>query len=536
MLLGRVATAGKRPAPRVLFIKARVENHRSTSCAPALGILYLAAVARECGWEAYVVDAYLEDDPEQAVRDAIARLDPQLIGISALTSESKSMHELAAVARRGAPDALLLAGGPHPSAYADEVLDDPAIDGIVIGEGELTFHEILERLSFGRPWKDVSGIALRAEDGSVKRNPARPYIEDLDTLPQPAWDLTDLDAYAKRRGQALVGMRRYMPIMTSRGCPYKCTYCHDIQGKRFRSHSPEYVLGMIDALGRSFGVHQFDIVDDIFNFDAERMLAICAGFTQRKRAGRPIGFALPNGIRADRLTPELVDRLAEAGCEYAAIAIETATKRLQKQIRKHLRFDKVLPVIEAFHRNQIFTCGFFMLGFPSETEEDLRATIEFAVRSKLHAAFFFVVTPFQGTELHHQVAETVGQDLTRALTRLYACQKINLSDVPDSRFFQLRRRAHFAFYFHPRRIAGIWRTFPRPRYLPELVFVMLARDTLRLQPGVVLEPLARLRAKALRWLRPPRSEPMPSGWRPIPPVLRDERSRTELVVLEPGGG
>jgi radical SAM superfamily enzyme YgiQ (UPF0313 family) len=532
MLLGRGVPSHPRGTPRVLFIKARVEQHGSDACAPALGIMYLGAVARECGWDARCVDAYLEDDPETAIREAIAELEPRVIGLSALTSESKSMHRFARIAREAAPDAVVLVGGPHASAYAADVLADPAVDGVVIGEGELTLQEILERLSFGKPWRDVAGLVVRGPDGQPVTNPARAYIEDLDTLPLPAWDLTDVDAYSKRRGQSLAGLRRYMPLMTSRGCPYRCTYCHDIQGKRFRSHSPQYVLRLMDELGERLRVFNFDIIDDIFNFDAERMLSICEGIIERRRNGAPIRFTFPNGVRADRLTPAQVDRLAQAGCEYAALAIETATKRLQKQIKKHLRFDKTLPVIEAFHRNDVFAAGFFMLGFPSETEAEVKDTIDFAVRSKLHAAFFFVVTPFRGTELHDEVASEGSHDLPTDLTRLFARQKINLSDVPDTRFFALRREAHLRFYFQPRRIASIWRAFPRRAHLVKLAFVMLTRDTLRLQPGALVEPITRLRARVRRVAsgksaRPPRS---PNPWRPIPALLPDARPATKRTL------
>jgi radical SAM superfamily enzyme YgiQ (UPF0313 family) len=236
-------------------------------------------------------------------------------------------------------------------------------------------------------------------------------------------------------------------------------------------------------------VHHFDITDDIFNFDPDRMLEICDGLIAR---GPGIGFTLPNGVRADRLRVEQVDKIARAGCEYAALAIETATPRLQKQIRKHLRFDKVMPVIAAFAERNVFVSGFFMVGFPSETEAELRATIDFALQSKLHASYFFVVTPFGGTEMHEQVLDTMSEAATRLTgSGMYFRPVHNLSQVPDRRFYRLRRNAYLRFYLDPRRITRIWRAHPRRGNLMQYAATMFVRDALRFDPGRLLDRLAR---------------------------------------------
>ena len=493
-LLGTVAA--KTPgAPRLLLVKARIEDHRGEASAPAQGTMMLGAVARAAGWEVRAIDSYLVDDPERALREALLEFPAQVIGVSALTAESASMHRLATEARKAAPNAVVLVGGPHASAYPETSAGDPAVDAAVLHEGERTLEDILRCVESGQPWRDVPGLARRGADGTVSLTPPRPYIEDLDELPMPAWDLTDIDAYAKRRGMSLAGMRRYMAITTSRGCPYRCTYCHDIQGKRFRSHSPEYVLRMIDELRERHDVQHFDITDDIFNFDADRMMVICDGLIAR---GPGIGFTCPNGVRADRLKVEHVDKMAQAGCQYAALAIETATPRLQKQIRKHLRFDKLQPVIDAFARNNVFTSGFFMVGFPTETETELRGTIDFALESKLHAAYFFVVTPFGGTEMHGQVVDTMSAEATEFTgSGMYIRPVHNLSEIGDELFYRMRRNAYLRFYMDPARIVRILRAHPRKSSLLQYAAAMLIRDVLRFEPGRLLE----------RFMKPKQLEP-----------------------------
>ena len=491
-LLGK--PSGARGAPRLLLLKARIEQHEGEASAPAQGPMMLGAVARQRGWDVRCIDSYLVADPEHAMRGALREFPADVIGISALTAEARGMHRLAQAARSAAPNAVVLAGGAHPSAEPEKTAADPAIDAAALGEGERTLEDILERVEHKAEWRHVPGLAFRNADGDVRRTPPRAAIEDLDSLPLPAWDLTDIDAYAKRRGMSLAGQRRYMPLTTSRGCPYRCTYCHDIQGKRFRSHSPEYVLRMVDELRARHGVNHFDITDDIFNFDAERLLQICDGLIAR---GPGIGFTCPNGVRADRMTVEQADRMARAGCQYVAIAIETATPRLQKQIRKHLRFDKVQPIIDAFTSRDVFTSGFFMVGFPSETEAELQATIDFAVSSKLHAAYFFVVTPFGGTEMHGQIVSGIGVAATQLEgSGMFYRPKRNLSEVADSRFYRMRRDAYLRFYLDPARIASIIRAHPRKRDVFQYGMTMLFRDALRIDPGKILGPLGKLKRLA----------------------------------------
>ncbi len=486
-------------APRLLFVRARIEDDRGEASGPAQAPLVLGAVARGLGWDVRCLDAYLEDDPEQALRAALSEFPADVIGLTALTAEFRSMHRLARVARAVRPGAVVLAGGPHPSADPEDTVANDAIDAAVIGEGELTLEDVLRRVVRDEPWQDVPGLALRGPDGRVRHNAPRPAIEDLDSLPMPAFDLTDVEAYSHRRGMSQSGKRRYMPITTSRGCPYRCTYCHDIQGKSFRAHGPAWVLRMVDELRERWDVHSFDVTDDIFNFDAERMLEICKGFVARP----DVTFACPNGIRADRMTPEQAERMADAGLEYVAIAIETAVPRLQKQIRKHLRFDKVLPVIDVFSRRRVLVSGFFMVGFPGETEPEMQATIDFACRSKLHTAYFFVTTPFAGTEMHEQIVAERGAEAAAIVgSGFFFRPVVNLSAIPDGRFARMRRNGYLRFYLDPRRVVRIFLAHPRKRDLLEYFTTVFLRDTLRIEPARLLARLSR-RPAARRRAVPP---------------------------------
>jgi radical SAM superfamily enzyme YgiQ (UPF0313 family) len=484
MLLGKAPAVQERDAHRLLLIKARIEDPEGEASAPAVGVMQLGATARAwSGWQVRSLDLWLEGDEEAAIRKALRDYPAEVIGLSGLTAESDSLYRAARYARQGAPGAVILAGGPHATSYTQQTIARPEIDGVVIGEGERTLQEILDRIAAGAAWENVQGTAVKNGTGEFRLNPGRPFIENLDELPLPAWDLTDIDAYGRRRGMALVGRRRYLPISLSRGCPYRCTYCHQMHGKKFRAHSAEYALRLVDQAIEQCGVSQFDVIDDIFNLDPERLRAVCEGFIARRK----IRFTLPNGIRSDRLDTEQIHLMAQAGLEYVAIAVETASPRLQKMVRKNLQLDKVRNVIEEFARHRVMMSGFFMMGFPTETEEEMRMTIDFALKSSLHNALFFVVSPYEGTELYEQVRQQSAEPHFD-LKRVYLRQKVNLSEIPDRRFNWLRSKGYLRFFMDPRRLWRIWRDHPRKKALISASWVVILRDILHL-PAPVIGPI-----------------------------------------------
>jgi anaerobic magnesium-protoporphyrin IX monomethyl ester cyclase len=494
MLLGRAPAAHERNAHRLLLIKARIENPDGETSAPSVGVMQLGATARAwSGWQVRSLDLWLESDEEASIRNALRQYPAEVIGLSGLTAESESLYRAARYARQGAPGAVIIAGGPHASGYTLETITRPEIDGVVIGEGERTLQEILDRIANGSSWKDVAGTAVKNGTGEWRINSSRPFIENLDELPIPAWDLTDIDAFGRRRGMAIVGRRRYLPISLSRGCPYRCTYCHQMHGKKFRAQSAGYALQLVDRAAEQYGIHSFDIIDDIFNLDAGRLQAVCEGFIAR----RDIRFTLPNGIRTDRLDTEQIRLLTRAGLEYVAIAVETASPRLQKMIRKNLQIDKVRSVIEEFARQRVMTSGFFMVGFPTETEKEMRMTIDFALKSSLHNALFFVVSPFEGTELYEQVRHRQAMKPQFDVKRVYVRQRVNLSEIPDLRFKWLRSNGYFRFFVNPRRLWRIWRDHPRKKALISGSWVVILRDVLHL-PAPITDPFPFLKRTLAR--------------------------------------
>ena len=368
---------------------------------PPLGILYLASNLRQTLGDRIsveVLDARLyslrADEVAHAARDA------DIVGLSAENLEAAVTKEIARLVKRLDPAKRVVVGGPYAHYRSEEILREcPDVDWAFDGESDRTFPEAIRRYLDGEGFDGVLGMYHR-RGGDIIGPPGTDTIKDLDALPFPAWDLVDFDAYDDAESMNNWRMhRRYDSLFTSRGCPYKCSYCHDIFGKRFRFRSAENVLQEIYLLVDQYGVQEFQIVDDIFNLHKPRLTAIFAALEQRYGAGK-LRFVFPNGLRGDILTEEVVKTLSRGGTYALSLAIETVTPRLQTLIQKDLDIPKVKRFIDLCYREGILVRGFFMLGFPTESVKELLATVWFALRSHLTLATFFMVIPQPATPMY----------------------------------------------------------------------------------------------------------------------------------------
>ena len=243
----------------------------------SLGLMYLAASLRERFGEEVTTRIWtLVSRPRRAESDRLAVLEqltlfvPDLVGIRCLSIGKDAFHLVARTAKGWNRDCLVVAGGPYATDDPEEALGGDSADCVVIGEGEETLNVLVDRVRSGQPWKDVPGIAYR-EDGGVLRSPPRPLIEDLDALPFPDYALVDLERFSNQFLTFTSKISKpHANVMTTRGCPYKCAYCHNILGKKFRARSPENVLAEIRHVHDTHGITDFQIIDDIFNLDLPR--------------------------------------------------------------------------------------------------------------------------------------------------------------------------------------------------------------------------------------------------------------------------
>lgn len=426
-----------------------------------VGLLYVATALREAFGERLQlkVGSY-HDRPgnwPQLERDLL-EWRPDVLGLRSLTMGRPALHRIATFAREGCGIRIIVVGGPHATTCPEDVLANPAVDCAVIGEGERTAVELLGRILAGRPFGDVPGIAVRNGDG-IRRTPPRPPVEPLDELPIPDHSLVDLPR--AHEGFVDFSFRHGVPhanLFTSRGCPYGCLYCHSIFGKRFRAHSPERTFEELRRIHDEYGIRHFQILDDIFNIDRDRALRFLELVISSRLS---VVLSFPNGVRGDLVDEEMVEAMWAAGVRYVAYAVESGSPRIQKLIRKNLDLDRIREAIALTTRRGILTRGFFMLGFPTETEEEARSTVRFAVDSDLALAIFFTVVYFPGTPLARLAAELCDLDeLDLGLEDDYVHTREGPYAFSRAVLDQIKRDAVRTFTFSDRRLELFFRILP----------------------------------------------------------------------------
>ncbi len=462
---------------RILFVKCTTDFVATTF---PLGLMYLASSLREKrpDIEMKIIDVRLPNYDFDSLEAALNEFDPDLVGVSALSVELQNAEQIARIAKHHNAETTVVIGGPHPSSDPKGTLENEDFDFAVIGEGEITFCELIESLEQGTDGSDlgkVAGLAWRNDTGEVLVNSPRPFIQDVGAIARPAWDLVDHESYWSNWSMAnhVSKNHRYANLFTSRACPYRCTYCHDLFGKGFRGMSPEEVVDEMEWLQAEYQVTHFEIVDDIFNANLKRAKAICRLMIER---GIDAQLFFPNGLRTDMLDKELIGLLKKAGTHHISVAVETVTPRLQKEIKKYLKLDRIQENINECRRVGINTRGFFMIGFPGETEEEIRATIDWACRSRLTNAFFFIVIPFKGTELYREQEAKVEEMAIDYSSIDYWTTSYNLSEVSKSRLKYLQRYAQLRFYANPMRLFRIIRATPDPMGYLRSALLNLARS------------------------------------------------------------
>jgi anaerobic magnesium-protoporphyrin IX monomethyl ester cyclase len=455
---------------KILLIKPRFYLPNFHTITQPMGLMYIGSVLRKAGHEPKIHDCCSDCRNLRVLKRIITNWKPDFIGVSIIATELEQTREIMRIIRSILLDVPVTFGGPWPSANPKESLKTFGADFVVIGEGELVFPELVEALNKGLPTEAIPGTAS-VVDGRVKINPGRYLTEyELNALPFPTWDLLDHKLYANMPSGAVVGCRHYMAIVTSRGCPFKCAYCHQTMGKVFRKRSVESVLSEMEELHFRHGFKEFEIIDDCFNVDRERMYAILTGIRKRL-SGVKLHF--PNGLRADMLKPEDMLLFKQAGTVSVSFAIETSSSRLQKMIHKNLNIDKAILAINAAVEAGIYTSGFFMIGFPTESYEEASATVDFAVRSVLHRAAFYLVTPFVGTELAEMAVQNINNAVNPKKMTFYYANTLNISSMSDRDLQRVIRRAYRRFYLNNKRLLNLVIYHPQFFQLPWYAFLTL---------------------------------------------------------------
>lgn len=403
------------------------------STLPPLGLLYLAGSLEEKGHKVVINDALIENLKIKQHTD--------LVGITATTPTFYRAVETAMYIREtfGIPIVL---GGPHITAVPTDL--NEYFDYGVMGEGEITFTELINLLEHGKNPDNVRGICFRKR-GVLKVNDVREYVEDLDVLPYPAYHLVRFSDYRASPSTS----RRYPvgDMITGRGCPFKCVFCdRKVFGNRIRLHSPERVVSEFRMLVEKQGVKEIRFWDDTFNVVPRRVMDICRLLKEE------IGIEWSCLARINNMNHKLIREMRMAGCWQISYGIESGNQGILDLTKKNLKLENVREVVDITKAEGIETRGFFMLGLPNETAGTMQDTINFATSLNLDIAQFYVTIPFPGTELYDMAYKT-GELKTRDWRFFRPNFPDNVSFVPnglsEEEIMSMQRLAYKRFYLRP---------------------------------------------------------------------------------------
>jgi radical SAM superfamily enzyme YgiQ (UPF0313 family) len=356
------------------------------------GLLSLAAVIRRDlpDTSINVVDGMSENLPPDVLLDRILETRPDIVGISSFSYGINDTLLLSKWIKKAKPDIKIILGGVHVTQLPHETIKNPNIDYIMRGEGEYSFRNLIA----GKELDAIKGLVYKDPEGKVKMNPEFGIVDDMDELPVIAYDLVDMRKYFPTAGQC----HRFpaSAMITSRGCPGKCIYCSSsVSGKKVRYRSAKKIINEIKYLINNYGIKEIIFMDDVFTFNKNRLLEFCQLVQDEK-----IDIVWDCSSRVQHVDEDVLPVMKKAGCSQLSFGVETGDENVLKSIKKGQTLDHVRKKVALSKKAGIETRSSFILGFPTDTLESIKKTIDFAIELDPHLVSFYVATPFPGTEMY----------------------------------------------------------------------------------------------------------------------------------------
>lgn len=419
-----------------------------TSDFPPLGLLSVGTVLKQVGYDVSILDAPLDGLDIPAIVRIAGDSRPDLIGITTFIVNERQILGLVRALKKELSCPIML-GGPHASSYPQKLMEkEPAIDVIVVKEGEKTALEFVRALDEGTDWAEVQGLVFRTGDGDIVTTTPRPIEKNMDVFPIPDRNLVRLDAY-----QPIPSMYKRIPttsIITSRGCPFRCTYCFEagVLSQRYRRRSVEKVLEEINYLVREYGIREIAFWDDEFVLNPKWVHPFCDALITK---GVDITWSCFG--RVGSVTAEMLRHMKEAGCWSISYGIESGNQETLDFIKKGCTLEQVRDAVRWTHEAGIETRCSFMLALPGETPEMGQKTIDFAIELDLDYAQFFATNPLPGTPLYedsHSLGTRTPNVTDYGFSRPFRAPFVPNGYRDEQQILSLLKRAHRQFYFRPR--------------------------------------------------------------------------------------
>ena len=362
---------------------------------PPLGLMYLASYLREhtnyaCG----IIDAVAENMNYEQLKHGARAFGPDVVGITSFTFTFYDVLQTAKIVKEVDPKIHVCLGGPHTWLFPDEILSHPEFDSLVIGDGEIAFKELLDRLEQGTSFSDINwALVYREGDRIVKTGKAR-HIADLDELPFPAFDLLDSNKYYATFGKSST----MATIVSSRGCPFRCTYCQ-VLDKKYRTRSPENIIQEMFVYYDK-GIRDFYFFDDMFNITAKRVIEISERILDSRMGGN-IRWLFRG--RVDVISEEMLKIAKKAGCTQVLLGVEDYTDEGLRKIKKNITLKQAFDAVRMIKKHGIETSTNWIIGFPHhKSRQDIYELINTAIQIDSDYAQFSILQLFPGSEMFEE--------------------------------------------------------------------------------------------------------------------------------------
>lgn len=403
----------------LLISPHKLESLKDSKGTIPVPLLQIAAILKKNNHKVIIYDfsvlkdQFKESNVQLAMQKLLADVKPELIGINCFTTlHFPFVQMLCRIIKRYNKNLSIVLGGIHPSLFAEEILtNDPTVDFIVIGEGEQQL-ELLANCFQNQVFnnlKDIPSFAFRDNNGQIVITERDGFINDLDSLPIPDWDMINLDRYYADHSSwynpKKLHFKTCIPILTSRSCPFSCNFCacHITMGRKFRKRSPERVVDEIQMLHEQKGQNYFGFIDDNVNLDKDHIIEICNEIIRRDL---DIQYETTCGVHIASLSDEVINAMADSGCVFVRLPLEHGNDYIRdKIIGKNLPREKIFSAVQQLKNRKIFTSSMFIMGFPEDTVDTLEDTYQMICELQLDLNYVFNLIPFPGTRVFQQALD-----------------------------------------------------------------------------------------------------------------------------------
>lgn len=419
-----------------------------------VGTTYLAAVLERAGIPVAIWDGQVEPAGLDSLQQELRRLQPGVVGVTVYSPMVAQAAAVAELVKRVCPRTPVVVGGIHPTVLPEAMLEMGAVDVVVRGEAEPVIVELCRRLLASQDPRGLPGVSVRWGD-TVSHGPDIPLVDHLDSLPPPARHLLKHERYRPAPEITMTDPRAIQSLITSRGCPYQCIFCSArlLSGRRYRFHSPQRIMEELETLVSTYNAREVVFLDDNFTVNRERVVAVCELLRSSGLSRRLIWAC---NARVDEVEPDTLALMRASGCRLISFGVETGVPRLLDLVKKGIKVEQSVRAVRWARQAGIRVRTTFILGLPTETPEETRATVEFAKHLGADFAKFSLATPYPGTELC-RLAEQMGLLTSHDWSRASSMAGFSTYEplfVPEGRtgeeMKRWQRRAMREFYFRPR--------------------------------------------------------------------------------------